>query len=295
MLKASKGLILDVLWKPHFKKAPNVEWLLRNMIENGVIPPSLWDSYGFLVLLSPLFLGGWLSPFNTKPFLVPWDSLTGPVPTSWTAESHDDDDHGLAENLQLAQFRGRWLITIFQKSVSKNVSGWWSVSKNWELSGWSSFSPKHAILGTQVLGKATQKTPEDILKWSSNSSDTRIDDHLELLKRQHVAATFKMIQNSYTYGVYGFSPSYGFLACTTNGTRPNPLRALATKVKYSDRTRVMITSTIDAALWSLTKPQHSKSWEVYQHDGGIVTYHHVQVHGVLVIQLDTHTCTYTYT
>jgi len=58
MLKASKGLILDVLWKPHFKKAPNVEWLLRNMIENGVIPPSLWDSYGFLVLLSPLFLGG---------------------------------------------------------------------------------------------------------------------------------------------------------------------------------------------------------------------------------------------
>ena len=86
-----------------------------------------------------------------------------------------------------------------------------------------------------------------------------------------------------------FSPSYGFLACTTNGTRPNPLRALATKVKYSDRTRIMITSTIDAALWSLTKPQHSKSWEVYQHDGGIVTYHHVQVHGALVIQLDTHT------
>ena len=58
MLKVSKGLILDVLWKPQFKKAPNVERLLRKMIENGVIPPSLGDSHGFLVLLSPLFLGG---------------------------------------------------------------------------------------------------------------------------------------------------------------------------------------------------------------------------------------------
>ena len=187
----------------------------------------------------------------------------------------------------------RWWSWTGGESSTGAVSGRWMsmMSKNWELSEWSSFSPKHAILGTQVLGKATQKTLEDILKWSSNSSDTRIDDHLELLKRQHVAATFKMVQNSYTHGVYGFSLSYGFLACTTNGTRPNPLRALATKVKYSDRTRIMITSTIDAALWSLTKPQHSKSWEVYQHDGGIVTYNHVQVYGVLVIQLGTHTHT----
>jgi hypothetical protein len=41
-----------------FKKAPNIEQLLRKIIENGVIPPSLGDSYGFLVLLTPLFLGG---------------------------------------------------------------------------------------------------------------------------------------------------------------------------------------------------------------------------------------------
>lgn len=103
MLKVSKGLILDVLWKPRFKKAPNVERLLRKMIENGVIPPSLGDSYGLLWI--PRIINRDYPLSTLSHFLVPWDSLTGPVaPTSWTAESHDDDDHGLAENLQLAQF-----------------------------------------------------------------------------------------------------------------------------------------------------------------------------------------------